>query len=621
MCYRFSFVIFTTETGESTPLSIPARQLVKLLSGNEAIARGAFEAGVKVASAYPGTPSTEILENFARYEGVYAEWAPNEKVAVEVALGASMAGVRALAAMKHVGVNVAADPIFTASYTGVRGGFVIVTADDPELHSSQNEQDNRHYAVAAKIPMLEPSDSEEAKEFTKLAFELSERYDTPFFLRTTTRISHAKGAVRLGEQSGPPFPPGFVRDPAKWIMLPLNAKKRHFIVEDRMRTLAEFAETFPGNRIEWGDRSLGIITAGVSYQYVREAFPDASVLKLGMAHPLPERLIREFAAGVSRLVVVEELDPFIETHVKALGIRVQGKELIPIVGELDPRIVREGIAGGSAPVRAPEEVPSRPPNLCPGCPHRGLFYVLSKQKVIVTGDIGCYTLAALPPLSTMDTCVCMGASIGNAFGIEKALGKAALGKVVAVIGDSTFIHSGITGLIDIVYNRGFSTVIILDNRTTAMTGAQDNPATGKTLQQDPAHSLDLPGLCRAIGVEHVYVVNPHDLTQTEAVLKRELARDAPSVIITEAPCVLLPDHRKKKRPVYEVITELCTGCKACGKLGCPAIEWVPFTPEEAVAAGKKQSQKGISRINPLLCDGCNQCPQLCKFKAILEGKS
>ena len=601
-------------------MSVPARQLVKLYSGNEAIARGAFEAGVKVASAYPGTPSTEILENLVRYEGVYAEWAPNEKVAVEVALGASMAGARAMAVMKHVGVNVAADPIFTASYTGVRGGFVIVTADDPELHSSQNEQDNRHYAVAAKIPMLEPSDSEEAREFTKLAFALSEEFDTPVFLRTTTRISHATGAVRLGEATGAAFPPGFVREPAKWVMLPQNAKRRHVLVEERMLALKKFAETFPGNRIEWADRSLGIITAGVSYQYVREAFPEASVLKLGMAHPLPEALIREFAAGVSRLVVVEELDPHIETHVKALGIPAQGKERIPIVGELDPRIVREAIAGGSAPMRPREEVPSRPPNLCPGCPHRGLFYVLSKLKVTVTGDIGCSTLAALPPLGAMDTCVCMGASIGNALGMEKALGKAALGKVAAVIGDSTFIHSGITGLIDIVYNRGFTTVIILDNRTTAMTGAQHNPATGRTLMEDPTHRLDLPALCRAIGVEHVYTVNPHDMVQTEAVLRRELSREAPSVVITEALCVLLPDHRKTKRPVYEVIPDLCTGCKACSKLGCPAIEWVPFTPEEAAAAGKKAAQKGIARINPLLCDGCNQCPPLCKFKAILEKK-
>jgi indolepyruvate ferredoxin oxidoreductase alpha subunit len=601
-------------------LSVPAREKIVLLSGNEAIARGAFEAGVTVASAYPGTPSTEILENFARYEGVYAEWAPNEKVSVEVAHGASMAGARALAVMKHVGVNVAADPIFTASYTGVRGGFVIVTADDPELHSSQNEQDNRRYAVAAKIPMLEPSDSWEAKEFTRLAFDLSEKFDTPVFLRSTTRISHAKGTVRIGDVTGSPLAPGFVRDPAKWVMLPDNARRRHGIVEERMRALAEYAEGFDGNRIEWGDRALGVITAGVSYQYVREAFPDASVLKLGMAHPLPSRLLREFAAGVSHLVVVEELDPHIETHVKALGLRVQGKEIIPMVGELSPRIVREGIAGVAIPVRPAEGLPLRPPNLCPGCPHRGLFSVLKKFKATVAGDIGCYTLAALPPLSGMDTCVCMGASIGNAFGIEKALGRAALGKVVAVIGDSTFLHSGITPLIDIVYNRGFSTVIILDNRTTAMTGAQENPATGRTLMGKATRRLDLAALCRAVGVDHVYTVNPHDLERTEAVLRRELFREEPSVIITEAPCVLLPEHRRKKRPVCEVIPDLCRGCKACSKLGCPAIEWVPFTPEEAVAAGKKASQKGMTRINPLLCDGCNQCPPLCKFKAILEKK-
>jgi indolepyruvate ferredoxin oxidoreductase alpha subunit len=599
-------------------LSVPAREKVQLLSGNEAIARGAFEAGATVASGYPGTPSTEILENFARYEGVYAEWAPNEKVAVEVAQGASMAGVRALAVMKHVGVNVAADPIFTSSYTGVRGGFVIVSADDPELHSSQNEQDNRHYAVAAKIPMLEPSDSQEAKEFTRLAFALSETFDTPVFLRSTTRISHAKGAVRLGDVSGPPFAPGFLRDPAKWVMLPDNARKRHVILEERMRALAVFAEEFEGNRIEWGDRDLGVITAGVSYQYVREVLPDASVLKLGMVHPLPSRLLREFAAGVSRVVVVEELDPHIETHVKALGLSVEGKGIIPLVGELTPRTVREAITGKAVPLFPVEGLPGRPPNLCPGCPHRGLFYVLNKFRVTVTGDIGCYTLAALPPLSGMDTCVCMGASLGNAFGMEKALGKAALGKVVAVIGDSTFIHSGITPLIDIVYNRGFSTVIILDNRTTAMTGAQEHPATGKTLMGLPTRRLDIAALCRAVGVDHVYTVNPHDMARTEDLLKRELFREEPSVIITEAPCVLLPDHRRKKRPVYEVIPDLCTGCMACSKLGCPAIEWVPFTPEEAAAAGKKASQKGMARINPLLCDGCNQCPPLCKFLAILE---
>ena len=585
--------------------TVQSKVNLRLLSGNEAIARGAYEAGVKVAAAYPGTPSTEILEYLAEYEGPHAEWAPNEKVAVEVALGASMAGARAMAVMKHVGVNVAADPIFTASYTGVKGGLVIVTADDPEMHSSQNEQDNRHYAIAAKIPMLEPSDSAEAKAYTRLAFSLSERFDVPVFLRTTTRVSHATGAVVLGDVEPPAVPLGFVEEPAKWVMLPVNARKRHVLVEARMRALREFAETFEGNRIEWGDRSLGIITAGVAYQYVREAFPDASVLKLGLAHPLPERLVRAFAAGVKRLIVVEELDPIIETHVKALGIPVEGKDRIPLLGELNPRIVRQAISGEAAPVRELAIVPNRPPKLCAGCPHRSLFFALNKCKVTVTGDIGCYTLSALPPLKSMDTCVCMGASIGTAFGMERALGEAARGKVVAVIGDSTFVHSGITGLINVVYNRGFSTVIILDNGTTAMTGAQDHPGTGKTLQAEPAHRLDLAALCRAIGVEHVYTVNPHDQETTEAVLRREINRDAPSVVIARASCVLLPEHRAERRPALEVVEELCNGCKACGKLGCPAIEWIPLTPEEAVAAGKKPTQKGMVRINRLICDGCN----------------
>ena len=598
--------------------TVQSNMNLRLLSGNEAIARGAYEAGVKVAAAYPGTPSTEILEYLAEYEGPHAEWAPNEKVAVEVALGASMAGARAMAAMKHVGVNVAADPIFTASYTGVKGGLVIVTADDPEMHSSQNEQDNRHYAVAAKMPMLEPSDSAEAKAYTKLAFSLSERFDVPVFLRTTTRVSHATGAVVLGDVEPPAVPLGFVEEPAKWVMLPVNARRRHALVEERMRALREFAETFEGNRIEWGDRSLGIITAGVAYQYVREAFPDASVLKLGLAHPLPERLVRTFAAGVKRLIVVEELDPIIETHVKALGIPVEGKDRIPLLGELNPRIVRQAISGEAAPVREPAIVPNRPSNLCAGCPHRSLFFALNKCKVTVTGDIGCYTLSALPPLKSMDTCICMGASIGTAFGMEKALGEAARGKVVAVIGDSTFVHSGITGLINVVYNRGFSTVIILDNGTTAMTGAQDHPGTGKTLQAEAAHRLDLAALCRAIGVEHVYTVNPHDQETTEAVLRREINRDAPSVVIARASCVLLPEHRAERRPALEVVEELCNGCKTCGTLGCPAIEWIPLTPEEAVAGGKKPTQKGVVRINRLMCDGCNLCPDVCKMRAMVE---
>ena len=386
-------------------------------------------------------------------------------------------------------------------------------------------------------------------------------------------------------------------------MLPVNAKRRHAAVEERTKALREFAETFEGNRIEWGDRSLGIVTAGVSYQYVKEAFPEASVLKIGLAYPLPERRIREFAAGVSRLVVVEELDPYLETHVRSLGIAAEGKERIPILGELDPRIVRQGITGEAPALRAPESVPPRPPNLCPGCPHRGLFAALKKLKVTVTGDIGCYTLAALPPLDSMDSCVCMGASIGAAHGFEKALGAEGPGKVVAVIGESTFLHSGVTGLMNIVYNRGCGTVLLLDNSTTAMTGSQENPSTGRTLRGEPTHKLDLEALCRALGVEHVYVVNPHDIKETEAVLRREIARPEPSVVITRAPCVLLAGHRKsrKSRPTYEVVPDLCTGCKACSRLGCPAIE---FTGEQA-------------RINALLCDGCEQCPPLCKAKAIV----
>jgi indolepyruvate ferredoxin oxidoreductase alpha subunit len=427
--------------------------------------------------------------------------------------------------------------------------------------------------------------------------------------------------VPLGEVEPSAMPLGFVEEPAKWVMLPVNARKRHAVVEERMRALREFAEGFEGNRIEWDDRSLGIVTAGVAYQYVREAFPHASVLKLGMAHPLPERLVRDFAAGVTRLVVVEELDPIIETHVKAMGIRVEGKDRVPTLGELNSRIVRQAISGEAAPVREPAAVPNRPPNLCAGCPHRSLFFALNKCQVTVTGDIGCYTLSALPPLKSMDTCVCMGASIGNALGIEKALGATARGKVVAVIGDSTFVHSGITGLINVVYNRGFSTVLILDNGTTAMTGAQDHPGTGKTLQGESVHRLDLAALCRAIGVEHVYTVNPHDQAETEAVLRRELDRDAPSVIIAQAACVLLPEHRAENRPSYEVIAELCNGCKACGKLGCPAIEWLPLTPEEAVAAGKKPTQKGIVRINRLMCDGCDLCPSVCKMRAMVESPS
>ncbi len=590
-----------------------------LLSGNEAIARGAYEAGVKVASAYPGTPSTEILENLSAYEGMNTEWAPNEKVAVEVALGACFAGVRALAAMKHVGLNVAADPLFTAAYTGVRGGLVIVTADDPEMHSSQNEQDNRNYAYAAKVPMLEPADASEAKEFLKAAYRMSEEFDIPVLFRTTTRVAHVKSVVTFGEMEGSSAKAAIEKMPEKFVMLPAHARKRRLDLEKRVSGLREFAETFPGNTIQWGDRKKGFITSGVSFLYVKEAFPEASVLKLGMVYPFPDRMIRAFASKVGEIFIVEELDPFIETHVKAMGIACRGKELIPSTGELNPHIIRKAITGVTVrDAFEPVPIPARPPNLCPGCPHRGIFYALSKLGLFVAGDIGCYTLAALKPLSAMDSCVCMGAGIGNAFGMEKALGKDSLGKIVAVIGDSTFFHSGITGLIDIVYNQGFTTVIILDNRTTGMTGHQPHPSSGLTIRGRETTPVDIGALCRAIGVKHVCTVNPNDIAATQRTVKREVERPEPSVIIAKAPCVLLPEMKKRKdRKLYVVVPEKCTGCKTCLKLGCPAIEWVSLSPAEAKKLGYRETQKGYSRINAALCDGCGQCEPLCKFKAIV----
>ncbi|HYA31703.1 MAG TPA: thiamine pyrophosphate-dependent enzyme, partial [Thermodesulfovibrionales bacterium] len=564
-----------------------------------------------------------ILETLAGYEGIYAEWAPNEKVAVEVALGASFAGVRALACMKHVGLNVAADPLFTAAYTGVRGGLVIVTADDPEMHSSQNEQDNRNYAFAAKVPMVDPADASDAKEFIRQAYRISEEFDTPVLFRTTTRVSHVKSIVSLGEKETSAVKPGIEKMPEKFVMLPAHARKRRVEVGNRMTRLKEFAEVFPENRIEWGDRKRGFITSGVSYLYVKEVFPDASVLKLGMIYPFPEKMIRDFARKVKELFIVEELDPFIELHLKAMGIRCRGKELIPAMGELNPRVVRASVSGEPPPkIFDPVPIPQRPPNLCPGCPHRGMFYALSKLGLFVAGDIGCYTLAALRPLSAMDSCVCMGAGIGNAFGMEKALGEEALGKVVAVIGDSTFFHSGITGLVDVVYNRGFTTVIILDNRTTGMTGHQPHPSSGMTITGDCTTSIDIETLCRAIGVQHVSTVNPNDIEATLKVVKTEVGRRAPSVIIAKSPCVLLPEMRKRKdKKLYVVLPEKCAGCRTCLKLGCPAIEWVPLTGEEAKKLGYKEAQKGYSRINAVLCDGCGQCGPLCKFKAIVvKGK-
>jgi indolepyruvate ferredoxin oxidoreductase, alpha subunit len=583
----------------------------EILSGNEAIARGAYEAGVKVACAYPGTPSTEILENITRYPEVDASWATNEKVALEVGIGASFGGARSLVTMKHVGVNVAADPLFTLSYTGVNGGLVLVTADDPELHSSQNEQDNRNYAKFAKVPMLEPSDSQECLDFTKLAFEISERYDTPVFLRTTTRISHSKSVVELSERITGLPEPHLVKNPAKFVMLPGNARGRHYIVEERTVTLSKDACSMPINRMELRDAKIGVITAGVAYQYVREVLPEASVLKLGLVHPLPFELIREFAAKVEKLYVVEELDPFIEEQVKAMGIPVVGKEILSLCGELTPGRLRKGFGLPETVQDAVEKLPGRPPNMCPGCPHRGVFYTLNRLKAYVSGDIGCYTLGFMPPLSAMDTCICMGASIGMATGVVKVLPPEERKKVVAVIGDSTFLHTGVNGLMDMVYNQGAATVIILDNRITAMTGRQDNPASGHTLMNEPANSIDFPLLCQAIGVKHVRTINPLDLEECERVIREEMERPETSVIITDKPCVLIkrdgvftPGH------VLEVAEDTCTGCRACLKIGCPAIEWVP-------GSGKK----GRAKIDPLLCNGCEVCRQLCKFSAIAEAKN
>lgn len=592
----------------------------EILSGNEAIARGAFEAGVLVATGYPGTPSTEILENAVSYREIDSSWAPNEKVALEVAIGASFAGARTIVTMKHVGVNVAADPLFTLSYTGIKGGLVLVTADDPEMHSSQNEQDNRNYAKFAKVPMLEPADSQECKDFTKLALELSEQYDTPVLLRTTTRISHSKSIVELNDRvTGLPVP-ALVSNAAKQVMLPANAKVRHPLVEDRMRRLAEAASTMSINRMELRDNSVGIITSGVCYQYVREAFPQVSTLKLGLVNPLPVKLIRSFAEKVGRLYVVEELDPFFEEQILAMGIGVTGKEIIPVCGELSPEKIRKAFAGhgigaGSA-VEVPEAdagaiaLPPRPPNMCPGCPHRGVFYTLNQLKAYVTGDIGCYTLGFLPPLSSMETCVCMGASIGNATGAVKVVSEDEKKRVVAVIGDSTFIHSGITGLADMVYNNAPATVVILDNRITAMTGRQDNPASGFTLMNEPAHRIDLPQLCSALGVKHVRTVNPFDLEETRKALKEEMERPETSVIITNKPCVLVKREGVfKKGPLFAVEAEKCTGCRACLKLGCPAIQWK-----------SGEGKNGVSYIDPMLCTGCDVCRQLCKFDAIGRAK-
>ena len=568
----------------------------KLMLGNAAVARGLYEAGCGLISSYPGTPSTEITEQAAQYDEIYCEWAPNEKVAMEVAFGAALAGKRSACVMKHVGVNVAADPLFTIAYTGVNAGMVICVADDPGMHSSQNEQDSRHYAASAKLPMLEPADSEEARAFAKRAFQLSEEYDTPVFLKLCTRI------VELGEREEVPAKP-YEKNIAKYVMVPGNARPRHPIVEERTQRLTAYAETTDLNREELGtDRTLGIITSSTCYQYAREVFgPQASILKLGLVNPLPREKILAFAAKVDQVLVLEELDPVIETHCRNLGLTVLGKDRLPMVGEFSQGLVAQRIRDTARPwMELEENIPPRPPVLCAGCPHRGLFYTLAKHKVTVLGDIGCYTLAAYEPLYAIETCECMGASVSSIHGFNKALGQDSAGRTVAVLGDSTFMHSGMTGLANIAYNQSNSTVIILDNSTTGMTGHQQNPTTGKNLRGDPAGKIDLETLCRAMGIRRVRVVDPYDLKATEEVVTEELAAPEPSVIITRRPCVLLKSV--EKHPPYQVELDKCKGCKMCMRIGCPAISW--------------KDKKAV--IDPTQCVGCGVCEQLCKFDAFLH---
>ena len=528
-----------------------------IMLGNEAIARGAYEAGVKVSAAYPGTPSTEISENLVKYkDSLYCEWSPNEKVATEVAIGASVAGVRAMSCMKHVGFNVAADPTYTVSYMGVNGGLVIVVADDPGLYSSQNEQDTRMVARAAQLPVIEPSDSSEAKEFIKVAFDLSEKFDRPFVYRTTTRLAHSQGLVELNERKEIEDKP-YEKNIRKNVMMPGNAKLRHVEIEKRNLELAEAANTLPINKVEMNDTKIGVITSGIPYQYVKEALPEASVLKLGMVNPLPRKLIEEFASKVDTLYVVEELDPVIETQVKSWGIKAIGKEIFTVQGEYSANMLREAILKEELDISKPAQAPGRPPILCPGCPHRGVYYVLNKLKIHAAGDIGCYTLGAVAPLSVVDTTICMGASISSLHGMEKAKGKEYIKNWVAVIGDSTFLHTGVNSLMNMMYNKATGTVIILDNSTTGMTGHQDHAATGKTLQGDPTYAIDIPALCRAIGVKNVVEVNARDIQAVEKAVKEEIAKDEVSVIITKTPCVLLD---KSKKPLYQTHTDKCKKC-------------------------------------------------------------
>ena len=574
----------------------------QLLIGNAAVARGLYEAGCSVISSYPGTPSTEITEFAAKNDEIYCEWAPNEKVAMEVSFGASLHGVRSCCAMKHVGLNVAADPLFTLSYTGVNGGLVICVADDPGMHSSQNEQDSRHYAIGAKVPMLEPADSSEAYEFAKAAFELSEKYDTPVLLRMCTRIAHSQSIVETGERGEVKNIP-YEKNGEKYIMMPGNAKKRHPVVEERTKKLTELAENCAFNKIEMNGSGIGIITSGTCYQYVKEVFGDSvSVYKLGMVNPLPEKSLRDFAASVKKLYVVEELDPIIENHCKALGLSVEGKSMFSMLGEFSQETVAEAFGHekpGTYENKTP--IPVRPPMMCAGCPHRGMYYVLSKNHITVLGDIGCYTLGAQAPLFALDSTLCMGASVSGLHGFNKAGGSESEAKSVCVIGDSTFMHSGVTGLINIAYNGSNSTVIILDNSITGMTGHQQNPTTGYNIKGDPAGKIDLESLCRAVGINRIRVVDPYDLEACEKALREELAANEPSVIISRRPCVLLK-YVKPKTPLV-VDREKCKGCKKCMKFGCPAIS----------------IHNGKAAIDKTLCIGCGVCVQLCGFGAIGNG--
>lgn len=572
----------------------------KLMLGNAAVARGAYEAGVRVCSSYPGTPSTEVTEVMAKmYDDVYSEWASNEKVACEVVIGAAFGGARSMTCMKHVGLNVAADPLYTASYTGVNSGMVAVVADDPGLHSSQNEQDTRNHGKASKIPVIEPSDSNECKEFMRMAYDFSEKFDTPVILRLTTRVAHSQSLVELGEREEKELK-NVEKNPGKYVMMPAMAKKRHEYVEKRLNDISDYGYDCPFNSVEYNNTKIGVITCGISYQYAKEALPDASFLKLGITYPISEKLVKEFASKVEKVYVIEELDPFIEDFCRSIGIDVIGKEIFTLLGEYNPQMIKKAILGIDAPefVKAEENIPVRPPVMCPGCPHRGMYYVLKKLGLTVCGDIGCYTLGALPPLSSVDYCVCMGAGIGMAHGMEKARGKDFTKKLVAVIGDSTFIHSGITGMIDVVYNKGISTIIILDNSITGMTGHQQNPTTGFTIKGEPTKNVDLVKLANAVGIERVTVADPFDLDNFEKVVKEEIATEEPSVIISQRPCALLKTVNYGAPCVID--SEKCKNCKMCMKLGCPAIS----------------IKNGKISIDAAQCNGCMLCTNVCKFGAI-----